>query len=185
MEDVRHRTNLPLMEHIMASAGVPPIGLLHAARALRIYRRHEINALAWIALGVCLRSPAPMAALSVALLIVCAWTLTRHIQHLKPLYELPVFSRVLTHGGMAFAAINAALLAVELATGAGRGAWFDADGWLEPAWPQILPGMSGAIELMLVCAQWAAVLGAVAAATAWAWLSLGGGRFLRFPPRSQ
>ena len=110
MEDVRHRTNLPLMEHIMASAGVPPIGLLHAARALRIYRRHEINALAWIALGVCLRSPAPMAALSVALLIVCAWTLTRHIQHLKPLYELPVFSRVLTHGGMAFAAINAALL---------------------------------------------------------------------------
>ena len=42
----------------MASAGVPPdvppIGLLHAARALRIYRRHEINALAWIALGVCL-----------------------------------------------------------------------------------------------------------------------------------
>ncbi len=42
----------------MASAGVPPIGLLHAARALRIYRRHEIHALGWIALGVCLRSPA-------------------------------------------------------------------------------------------------------------------------------
>ncbi|WP_296224301.1 hypothetical protein [Ralstonia sp. UBA689] len=169
----------------MASAGVPPIGLLHAARALRIYRRHEINALAWIALGVCLRSPAPMAALSIALLIVCVWSLTRHIQYLKPLHELPVFSRVLTHSGMAFAAINAALLAVELATGAGRGAWFGADGWLTPAWPQILPEVSGTVELMLVTAQWIAVLGAVAAAGAWAWLSLGGGRSLRLPPRSQ
>ncbi|WP_426399964.1 hypothetical protein ACN9M1_18200 [Ralstonia sp. R-29] len=177
----------------MASAGVPPrvppkapqIGLLHAARALRIYRRHEINALAWIALGVCLRSPAPMAAISVALLIVCAWSLTRHIQYLKPLYELPVFSRVLTHCGMAFAAISAALLAVELATGAGRGAWFDADGWLAIAWPHILPDVSGTVELMLVSAQWVAVLAIVAAATAWAWLSLGGGRSLRFPPRSQ
>ncbi|MGF2509076.1 hypothetical protein ACQUWY_26455, partial [Ralstonia pseudosolanacearum] len=93
----------------MASAGVPPIGLLHAARALRIYRRHEIHALGWIALGVCLRSPAPMVAVSVALLAVCAWTLTRHIQYLKPLYELPVFSRVLAHWGMSFAAISAAL----------------------------------------------------------------------------
>jgi branched-subunit amino acid ABC-type transport system permease component len=177
------------MEHIMASAGVPPgvppIGLLHAARALRIYRRHEINALAWIALGVCLRSPALIAAISVALLIVCAWSLTRHIQYMKPLYELPVFSRLLAHSGMAFAAINAALLAVELATGAGRGAWFDADGWLAPAWPQILPDMAGTIELMLVGAQWIVVLGVVVAATAWAWLSLGGGRSLRFPPRSQ
>lgn len=88
-------------------------------RALRIYRRHEINALAWIALGVCLRSPALIAAISVALLIVCAWSLTRHIQYMKPLYELPVFSRLLAHSGMAFAAINAALLAVELATGPG------------------------------------------------------------------
>ncbi len=173
----------------MASAGVPPdvphIGLLHAARALRIYRRHEINALAWIALGLCLRSPAPMAAISIALLAMCAWSLTRHIQYLKPLYELPVFSRVLTHSGMAFAAVNAALLAVELATGAGRGAWFDADGWLAPAWPQLLPNASGTIELMLVCAQWVAVLSVMAAATAWAWLSLGGSRALRFPPRSQ
>ena len=77
------------------------------------------------------------------------------------------------------------LLAVELATGAGRGAWFDADGWLAPAWPQILPDMAGTIELMLVGAQWIVVLGVVVAATAWAWLSLGGGRSLRFPPRSQ
>jgi hypothetical protein len=173
------------MEYTMASAGVPPIGLLHAARALRIYRRHEINALAWIACGVCLRSPAFLAALSIALLMVCAWSLTRHIQYLKPLYELPVFSRVLSHGGMAFAALNAAALAAELATGAGRGGWFEASGWLGPAWPHILPDIASTIELMLVCAQWTAVLGAVAAAAAWAWLSLGGGRSLRFPPRPQ
>jgi len=169
----------------MAPAGVPPIGLLHAARALRIYRRHEINALAWIAMGVCLRCPAPMVAVSVALLAVCAWSLTRHIQYLKPLYELPVFSRVLAHSGMAFAATNAALLAVELATGTGRGAWLGADGWLEPLWPPMLSELSGAAELALVSAQWVATLGVVAAASTWAWLSLGGGRSLRVPPHSQ
>ncbi|AQW31079.1 hypothetical protein ACJBUE_15350 [Ralstonia syzygii subsp. celebesensis] len=169
----------------MASAGVPPIGLLHAARALRIYRRHEIHALGWIALGVCLRSPAPMVAVSVALLAVCAWTLTRHIQYLKPLYELPVFSRVLAHGGMLFAAISAALLAVELATGAGRGAWLGAGGWLELLWMSVPGEVSGPAERVLAGAQWAATLAVVAAAAAWAWLSLGGGRSLRFPPRSQ
>ncbi|AEG71367.1 hypothetical protein [Ralstonia solanacearum] len=169
----------------MASAGVPPIGLLHAARALRIYRRHEIHALGWIALGVCLRSPAPMVAVSVALLAVCAWSLTRHIQYLKPLYELPVFSSALAHSGMSFAAISAALLAVELATGAGRGAWLGAGGWLALLWASVPGEVSGPVELALVGAQWAATLAAVAAGTAWAWLSLGGGRSLRFPPRSQ
>ncbi|MFV8593271.1 hypothetical protein [Ralstonia pseudosolanacearum] len=168
----------------MASAGVPPIGLLHAARALRIYRRHEIHALGWIALGVCLRSPAPMVAVSVALLAVCAWTLTRHIQYLKPLYELPVFSRVLAHWGMSFAAISAALLAVELATGAGRGAWLGA-GWLELPWTSLPGEVSGLAEWVLAGAQWAAALAVVAAAAAWAWLSLGGGGSLRLPPRSQ
>ena len=37
-----------------------------------------------------------------------------------------------------------------------------------------LPDMAGTIELMLVGAQWIVVLGVVVAATAWAWLSLGG-----------
>jgi len=96
-----------------------------------------------------------------------------------------VFSRVLAHSGMAFAAINTAVLAVELASGAGRGAWLGTDGWLAPFWPAMLSELSGTAELALVSAQWAATLGVVAAATAWAWLSLGGGRSLRVPPRSQ
>lgn len=106
-------------------------------------------------------------------------------QYLKPLYELPVFSRVLAHGGMSFAAISAALLAVELATGAGRGAWLGAGGWLELLWMSVPGEVSGPAERVLAGAQWAATLAVVAAAAAWAWLSLGGGRSLRFPPRSQ
>jgi hypothetical protein len=49
----------------------------------------------------------------------------------------------------------------------------------------MLSELSGAAELALVSAQWVATLGVVAAASTWAWLSLGGGRSLRVPPHSQ
>lgn len=137
--DVRRRADPPLIEHITAPAGVPPgvppVGLLYAARALCIYRCRETNALAWITLDVCLRSPALVAAVGATLLIVYAWSLMRHIQYVKPLYKLPVFSCLLAHSGITFTAINTALLVVELAMGAGCDTWFDVSGWLAPAWP--------------------------------------------------